>query len=462
MIHQQMNKLVLGALLVALLRQPAAADLFKATEFTLSNGMRGVVVENHKAPIIKHMVWYQVGAVDETPEQFGLAHLLEHLMFRGTTRVENGEFNRIINELGAESNAFTGYDVTAYHQFADIKQLEALMALEADRMQNLNLTEQDFDSEQKIVFQERKQVVENNPAAVFNERLSMMLHGNSRYGRPIGGFDADIKGLTLAQAQQFYRQFYAPNNAILVLSGDIDAPTAQQLAEKYYGIVSPKNITRAEPDEKFTPFAADLTMALPHIQTPKIIDKYLLPNYRQLSGNVYAYAVLAEYLGGGETSALYRDLVLEQKVAVGVSVDFHFVTRGNSVFSVSMLPAEDISPVEARELLYAAVSKAMSGLTTEKLKQTQRKMTADLVYVNDNPEDAAYWIGTMLSNGFNLSDIENYAANIEKINLKDVQAAYRAVMQASKTSGTLLPENYKAPAPRQTVSNGGKNEQKTR
>ena len=168
MIHQQMNKLVLGALLVALLRQPAAADLFKATEFTLSNGMRGVVVENHKAPIIKHMVWYQVGAVDETPEQFGLAHLLEHLMFRGTTRVENGEFNRIINELGAESNAFTGYDVTAYHQFADIKQLEALMALEADRMQNLNLTEQDFDSEQKIVFQERKQVVENNPAAAFN------------------------------------------------------------------------------------------------------------------------------------------------------------------------------------------------------------------------------------------------------------------------------------------------------
>lgn len=440
-----MNKLIFGLLLTAFLARPATAGLFKATEFELSNGMRGVVVENHKAPIVKHMVWYQVGAADETPEQAGIAHLLEHLMFRGTLRVSDGEFNRVVNELGAESNAFTSYDVTAYHQFADISRLEALMALESDRMQNLNLTQQQFDSEQKIVFQERKQVVENNPAAPFNERMNMMLRGNTPYGRPIGGFDNDIKGLTLSQAQNFYQKFYVPNNAVLILSGDIDVDTAKSLAEKYYGVIPPHQVTRTEPSDAIVPFNASLTMTLPNIQAAKIIDKYLLPNHKNLTGNAYDYAVLAEYLGGGETSALYRDLVLEQKKALGVSVDFHFVSRSNSVFSVYMLPAEDVTPEEARELLYAAIEKAVSNLTVEKIKQTQRKMTADLVYVNDNPEDAAYWIGNMLSSGFDLKDVENYAADIEKVTLQNVKAAYKEVMKAAKVSGTLLPQTPELP-----------------
>ena len=439
-IQQLMNKLVFLTLLASIWFQPAKAGLFKATEFELSNGMRGVVVENHKAPIVKHMVWYQVGAVDETPEQHGLAHLLEHLMFRGTTHTADGEFNRIVNELGAESNAFTGYDVTAYHQFADISRLEALMALEADRMKNLNLLQKHFDAEQKIVFQERKQVVENNPAAPFNERLMMMLYGNSRYGRPIGGYDTDINNLTLAQTKKFYKDFYAPNNAILILSGDIDTETAKTLAEKYYGNIPPKKIKHQKPDTEITAFKTTLTMALPNIQSIKITDKYLLPNYQHLQGNIYDYAVLAEYLGGGETSALYRDLVLDQKVALGVSVDFHFVSRGNCTFSIYMLPTEGLTPEDARVLLYEAVESAMSKLTAEKVKQVQRKMTADLVYVNDNPEDAAYWIGYMLSSGFNLKDVENYAENIEKVTLKDVKQAYQNVLNASVVAGTLLPQ----------------------
>lgn len=438
-----MNRLFLGTIILLSWAFPAAAGLFQASEFTLENGMRGVVIENHKAPIVKHMVWYRIGAADEPSGKGGLAHLLEHLMFRGTQKVKDGEFNQIINTLGAESNAFTGHDVTAYHQLADISKLEALMALEADRMQNLNLSEQQFDSERKIVFQERKQVVENNPASPFAERLNLLLYGTSPYGRPVGGFDADILGLTLSDAQKFYRHYYAPNNAILVLSGDIDVQTAQQLAQKYYGHLPAVPVERQEQDDTVQNFSETLEMRLPNIQATKLIDKYLLPNFRHLNEAIYDYAVLAEYLGGGETSALYRDLVIDQKVAVGVSADYHFVTRGNSVWHFSMLPAEGVEPAKARELLYAAVEKAMNELTAAKLEQVKRKMTADLVYVNDNPEDAAYWIGYMLSNGFSLDEAENYEAQINNVTLNGVKSAFKQLMQTAKVYGTLLSDENK-------------------
>src|SRR5574344_2001722 len=184
------------ALAVCLLPFKTQADLFKAEEFFLYNGMQVVVVENHKSPIIKHMVWYKTGAIDEEYGKGGSAHFLEHLMFRGTKGVEDGQFNRIMHENGADSNAFTSYDMTTYHQFADISRLEVLMALEADRMQNLNFDENAFGKEKKVIYQERKQVVENNPASVFNERFNLMLWGNLPYGHPITGLADEILALT--------------------------------------------------------------------------------------------------------------------------------------------------------------------------------------------------------------------------------------------------------------------------
>ena len=191
-----------------LLPLTAAADLFKADEFTLDNGLRVVVVENHKAPLIKHMVWYNAGAVDEVKGKGGSAHLLEHLMFRGTKKVKGDEFNQIMHENGADSNAFTSQDMTVYHQFADISKLEALMALEADRMQNLNFDKDAFEAERKIVYQERKQVIENNPAAPFAERLSLLLWGNSAYGRPVSGLANEIMDLNSQDIRDFYQRYF--------------------------------------------------------------------------------------------------------------------------------------------------------------------------------------------------------------------------------------------------------------
>ena len=440
-----MKKILLVITICLLAAGQVSAKLFKTTEFTLENGMPVVVIENHKAPIVKHMVWYKIGAADEAYGKGGVAHLLEHLMFRGTHGVSDGEFNRWMNELGAESNAFTGHDVTVYHQFADISKLEALMALEADRMQNLAFDKKAFEAEQKIVYQERKQVVENNPSSAFYERMNLLLWGNSPYGQPVTGQNDEIMALTYEDARDFYTKYYAPNNAILILSGDIEPALAKKLAEKYYGKLPLGKIEHIAPEEVASSFAETLEMALPDVKTPRAIWQYLLPNHESLQDAVYNYEVLAEYLGGGETSALYRDLVVEQQSAVTVTADFHYVTRGNGVFKFQLIPdAKELTDKTLiQENMLAALEDAMANLTEAKLEKVKRKMLADLVYVNDNPNDAAYWVGYMMANGFSLEDVENYADKIKNVSLDGVQKAYENLLKAPVVFGLLLPENLK-------------------
>lgn len=420
----------------------AEAALFKAESFTLSNGLQCVVVENHKAPIIKQMLWYKVGAVDETFASKGGAHLLEHLMFRGTSRVPDGEFNRVMQKNGANSNAFTGHDVTAYHQMADVSRLEVMLAFEADRMNNLAFDEKAFEAERKIVLQERKQVVENNPSATFTERFNKMLWGNSPYGHPITGLSEEIQALTFKGARDFYNSYYAPNNAILILSGDIDVATAKPLVEKYFGKIEAKEVQRRPIAENTAFFAETIEMSLPEIQTAKMIKQSLLPPYQKLSGSIYDYMVLAEYLGGGETSALYKSLVIKQKTAVSASAGYHFTALGNSVFTVSMIPAAYSRKqiADAWQKLNDAQITAVERLTDQKLEQIKRKILAGLVYVNDSPEDAAYWIGHMLANGFTLDDVQNYEDRIREVSVASVKEAFNAVQNAPVVKGVLLPE----------------------
>lgn len=421
---------------------PAFGHLFKTTEFTLSNGMPVVVIENHKAPLIKHMVWYKAGAVDEIRGKGGVAHLLEHLMFRGTKLMKKDEFNRQMDEMGAEHNAFTSFDVTVYHQLADINKLEALMAMEADRMRNLAFDAKDFAAEQKIVYQERQQVVENNPAAPFNERLNLLLWGNSPYGQPITGQNDEIMALTFNDARDFYAQYYAPNNAFLVLSGDIEPTLARKLAEKYYGKLPAAEIERAVPKAQTEVFKSTLEMALPNIKTTKTVQKFLLPPRKDLVGSYFDYMVLAEYLGGGETSALYQDLVVEQQAAVSVAADFYYLSRGNCVFSFSARPNEEekFNWAWFMQIFDDAVAQAMHSLTAEELEKVKRKMIADLVYVNDNPEDAAYWVGYSLAVGLTLDEVENFVEGIQGVSLDGVKKAYDQLMAAPRVDGLLKPQ----------------------
>ena len=408
----------------ALCISSANAKLFNAEEFFLQNGMRVIVVENHKAPIVKHMVWYKAGAMDDPYGKAGIAHLLEHVMFRGTKKVKDGEFNRIVAENGGQSNAFTAQDYTAYHQLVDVSRLELMMALEADRMQNLRISKKVFDTERDVVFQERKQVVENNPASDFFETFRHNLWQRHPYGRPIIGTAEEIMSLTLEDAKAFYSKYYAPNNAILVLSGDIDVDTAKILAEKYYGELQMKNLDERSNElilnNKFT---ASLEMALPHINAPRVVMTYIAPSYAYQPSDVYSLMILSKYLGDGETSALYKKLVLEKKIALSVSSDYHFAARSYGNFTISVLPKEFSNSDAFLKTLDAEIKQAVREINSEKMEVTKKKILAGLVYLRDNPEDAAMIVGSMAAVGMSLDEIENYAENIEKVSVESVLKA---------------------------------------
>lgn len=439
-----MNKITsVLALSVFLWSNVALSSLFKAEEFTLNNGLRCVIVENHKAPLIKQMLWYKVGSVDEQAGKGGSAHLLEHLMFRGTKFAKDGEFNRIMEKNGVSDNAFTSHDVTAYHQFADMSKLEVLLALEADRMENLSFDEKAFEAERKIVYQERMQVVENNPASPFNERFDLILWGDNPYGRPVTGLPREIMALEYADIMNFYKKFYTPSNAVLLLSGDITAKEARPLIEKYFGEISSHQVEHIKHDTDMHEFHETLEMTLPNISTIKISERYLLPKHDELKRKVYAFLVLEEYLGGGATSALYKDLVLKQKIALSVGASYHFVSRGEGVFSLGMVPdsAKEFNREEMLSLLHNAADEAIESLSEKKLAQIKRKMLADLVFVNDNPQTAAEWIGAMLTVGFTLDEVQKYENNIKAVTLQDVKEAYTKLKKSPRVCGVLYPED---------------------
>lgn len=424
-------------LLLTLFSAGASAELFNAEEFTLENGLRCVVIQNHKAPLIKQMVWYVAGSADEEAGKGGSAHLLEHLMFRGTEKVKDGEFNRIMNENGVEANAFTSHDVTVYHEFADISRLEVLMALEADRMQNLNFDEKAFEAERKIVFQERMQRVENKPSSPFFEKMRRDLFGTSAYGKPVTGENEEILNLTAEDVRSFYERYYAPDNAILVLSGDIDTETAKKLAEKYYGKIPARGTAHKQRNISREIFSQSLVMKLSGVKSPKMVWLYRLPNYAELSGSFYDYLLLEAYLGGGESSQLYRKLVLNEGKAVAVSAGYDFVTRGDGIFQLTMIPtAQDNKMFPMQK----TVKELVDRLDEKELEKVKKKMLADLVFTNDNPEDAAYLVGSMLANGLSLEDIQDYENKVAAVKLEDVKKAYEYIFTRTPViKGLLLP-----------------------
>ncbi len=419
----------------------AEAKLFGAQDFYLDNGMQVIVVSNHKAPIIRQMVWYKAGSVDEPLGKGGVAHLLEHLMFRGTKKVKDSEFNRIVTENGAESNAFTSLDYTAYYEVMDISKLELAMLLEADRMRNLNISQESFEKERDIVFQERKQVVENNPASYFSETFRRNLWQEHPYSRPVTGMPEEIQRLTLDDVYDFYRRYYAPNNAVLVLSGDVDVKTAKELAVKYFGgLKAEKNIEKTSFPVLDKVSDTHFEMKLPGINTVRMMKSCLAPSYNTDKTRIYALAVFSRYLGEGETSKLYKKLVVEKKSALSVSASYDFASRSYGSFTVSALPKEGIDVNEFQRELEQAVAEAVDEITLDEIENTKQKMLAGQVYLLDNPNDAAYITGSLASIGMSLEDIEKQADYIQSVNYKEVIEAAKSLFDRSAcVTGILKP-----------------------
>ena len=413
------------------------AITFAMEEFFLNNGMQVVVIENHKAPIVKHMVFYKVGAVDEPRGKGGIAHLLEHLMFRGTKKVKGQEFNRIMEQNGAESNAFTSQDVTAYHQFLDISLLELAMFLEADRMKNLKISDNDFETERDIVFQERKQRVDNNPSAKFYEMVRRALWGNHPYGNPVTGLDDEIKNLSRKDAVEFYEKYYSPNNAVLVLSGDVKVDEAKRLAEKYYGNLKPVEFERTKIDDLPKNFEIRLKTKMDEVKLGRLIKMMAVPSFIQDKNKAYALEVLSEYLSQDENSPLYQKLVASDKKALNVSAYYDGISRSFASFVFSAVPVD--KPDENFEKAIEKAWKfAIEKLDEKELEKTKQKMLSDLVYMKDNPSTLAQTAGWMAASGVGIDELQNYENNIKNVSLNDVKNVADFVWnKAPKATGVL-------------------------
>jgi zinc protease len=443
-LRRQCRRATLGLLLaglLAFLATPGQAKVFSPESFTLDNGLQVVIITNRRAPVVTQMLFYKVGGADENPGKSGLAHFLEHLMFRGTKTYGPGQFSAIVARLGGNENAFTTADFTAYHQSVAIEALPRVMALEADRMENLVLDKKTVDTEREVILEERRQRIDNNPHAQLGEMLNAVLYLNHPYRIPVIGWEHEMEGLTAEDAQDFYRHWYAPNNAILVLSGDISAAEARPLVEKYYGPIARRDVPqRHRPSEpqQFAP--RRVTLESDAVQQPSWIRIYQAPNYAgPKKDQAYALDVLAEILSGDTTGRLYRHLVVEQKLAAGVWSDFD----GNRVDLGSFTFAATPNPGGKLETIEAAIDKEIAdlldkGVTDEEVARAKASLIDGAIKARDSLMGPANTLGQALAVGLAIDDVENWPDRIAAVTKDQIEAAAKAVFDINRSATGLL------------------------
>ena len=409
--------------------------------FMLENGLEVMVAENHKAPIAKMMLFYKVGAADEAPGKSGLAHLLEHLMFRGTINVSDSKFNDIMLKNGVDFNAFTTQDLTAYHALCDISRLEVVLALEADRMQNLKIDDDAFQSEQKIVYQERQQRIENKPKARFAEDANKILWQNTPYEHPVSGTLDEIKALKKEDAQRFYETYYVPSNAVLVVAGDVTPEELKPMVQKYFG-----DIKKGAPINRNFSFSVEdggtyyMTKEMQDIEKANISVSYIVPSVFENKKHAYALYVFSGYFGQNGVHYLKRKLTNEHKV-VAASSSVDIFNRGSGEFEISVLPNDNADIQSDLKMINQTLNEAVLSFTPELLEKEKKQFLSWFVYIQDNPSDLASFIGTLKAFGWSDEEIENYTSNIEDVQFEDVQEALKHMLSDSKKMvSVLLPQ----------------------
>lgn len=431
-------------LLACLLPLRVEAKLLELSYFELDNGLKVAVIENHKAPVVLHQLYYNTGSINDPNGKGGIAHLLEHLMFRGTKQVPDGVFNRLTDEYGAENNAYTTYDETGYYEFSDISKLELMMALEADRMSNLNLTEQAFLKERGIVLEERMQRFETNPVPLFYETMSKILWQEHPLSKPVSGSVTEIKGLQLQDAQNFYQTWYRPDNALLVLSGDITPKEAKEVVKKYYGSI-PRGTAKLPQAEINNPKAADTTVVMrrPAIEKSRYVSYVRIEPNTLSHKDEAALGVLLEYLAGDDTSYLYEHLVYGKKKLLSADMGLSYTDKLGGMLAFYTTPADEKMNIDELETLVEdTIKEGFAALKAEKITQIKNQQLATTVYLEENPNSAARFVGGMLMEGYQPDEIENFDELILSITKDDVLAAWKKVMQATvRVQGMLIKEN---------------------
>jgi zinc protease len=441
-----MAGLTLSAVLLA---GPAhASPAIDVSHFRLTNGLEVVVIPDRRAPVVTHMVWYRVGSADEPPGKSGIAHFLEHLMFKGTAKHPAGRFSQTVATIGGQENAFTSVDYTGYYQRVSREHLKTLMEFEADRMTGLVLSDAAVVPELNVVLEEQNQRVANNPRAKLGEQIDAALFLNHPYGRPIIGWRHEIEKLNRDDALAFYRRFYTPNNAILVVSGDIGADEVKEMAEATYGKVTPvaEVAPRQRPQEPPPVAPRQVTLADPRVEQPSLQRSYLVPSSTTAKpGESEALEVLGHILGHGSTSRLNRILVIERQIAVGAGGWYSGTALDSSKFGVYGSPKPGVTLQQLEAGIDAVIDEVVArGVTADEVERARNRLVADVIYVRDSQSSMARWFGAALTTGSTVQRVVTWQDRIQAVTPEAVHAAAKAWLDKRRSvTGYLIKETLK-------------------
>lgn len=415
----------------------------------LDNGLQILVLPNHKVPVISHTIWYKVGAIDEPSGQSGIAHFLEHLMFKGTENLESGEFSTRVARNGGEDNAFTSYDYTAYYQKIAADKLPMVMEMEADRMTGLILDKDEVLTERDVVLEERRTRIDRHPRNILLEIMRNNLFQNHPYQIPLIGFEHEIKTLNADHAKAFYQRYYAPNNAVLVIAGDVTAAKAMQLAQQYYGSIPARDIRRLnktkEPSINAKGLNRQMTLTTDRVKTPELIRYYQAPSMNEgVRKHVYALEILSRVIGGSQTSHLYRRLVLDKKIAVSVEMGYDGVAKGPGILTLYVIPASGVDI----ETIQQAVDEELqdiitNGVDEKAIERAKNILISEAIYAQDGVQSLAHIYGRVLVSDLPISYIEQWEENIQQVTAAQIQAAAAYLFQKEKSVTGILQPTHK-------------------
>ena len=395
-------------------------------ERKLDNGMTVIVIPDHRAPVVTHMLWYRNGSADDPPGKSGIAHFLEHLMFKGTAKHPKGAFSEAVAEIGGQENAFTGNDYTAYFQRVAKEHLGLMMSYEADRMTGLILTDEIVAPERDVVLEERRMHCDADPSAQLNEAMQAAIFTHHPYGKPVIGWSHEIESLDRDDALAYYNRFYTPENAILIVAGDVEPEEALRLAAEHYGPIKPlgEPPVRRRPREPKPVARRTVTVTDNKVEQPAWQRVYLVPSHATAApGESEALEVLSHLIGGGATSYLYRKLVVESHKAVAAGAYYAGSALDETRFFLYAMPTPDVSLSELDAAFDAAVDAFIAeGVAADELERGKTRLVAEAVYAQDNQAMLARWYGGSLATGQTIADVQAWPARIEAVTAEAVVA----------------------------------------
>ena len=414
--------------LILLCGSSVHAKELKATdthEFMLSNGMKVIVKEDHRAPTVAHMVWYKAGSIDEVNGKTGVAHVLEHMMFKGTKKLKPGDFSKQVAAVGGRDNAFTSKDYTAYFQQIEKSHLEKMMALESDRMANLQIREDEFAKEIQVVMEERRLRTDDQASAIVYEQLVAAAFINSPYRNPIIGWMDDLKNMTYQDALEWYQDWYAPNNAVLVVSGDVEPNEVHVLAQKYYGAIPAKKIKDRKPQQEIPQIGARRIQVKAPAENSDITFAWKVPKVESADIKLidpYALSVLAGVLDGHANSRLNRKLVRDLRLADSVDASYGMTGRGPQLFGISASPAKGKTIADIEKYVRLILSEIrQSGVTDAELNRVKSQLLSSQIYKRDSIFAQAMEIGMSEMNGISWKYLDEILFNIQAVTSSDIQ-----------------------------------------